>query len=97
MKDENFNSAIKGQESVPYIIFEGEMARSERHIKRLWIVILALVVALLATNIAWLVYESQFETIYWEQDGGGVNNINTGEQGDVVYEPEREISPQAQR
>lgn len=80
--------------NVPYIVLEGEMARAERREKRLWFVIVALIIALLATNIAWLVYELQFETIYWEQDGSGVNNMNTGEQGDVIYEPEGKISPQ---
>lgn len=72
---------------VPYVVFEGEMARAERREKRLWVVIIALVVALLATNIGWLVYESQFETYYYEQNGDGLNNVNGGTQGDVLYEP----------
>ena len=37
-------------------------ALAERTIKRLWIVILVLVVLLVGTNIAWIVYESQFIT-----------------------------------
>ena len=36
-------------------------------------------------------YESQFETISYEQDSDGINNINTGSQGDVeMYEPKGE-------
>lgn len=77
--DEN-NNNIK---DVPYIVFEGELARTERHIKRLWIALIFAIVALLGSNLAWLYYESQFETISYTQDGEGLNNINTGEQGDV--------------
>ncbi len=68
---------------VPYIVFEGELARTERHIKRLWIALIVAIVALLCSNLAWLYYESQFETISYSQDGAGLNNINTGSQGDV--------------
>lgn len=44
--------------SVPYIVYEGEMARAERRDKRLWIVILALVFAIFASNIGWLIYRA---------------------------------------
>lgn len=72
---------------VPYIVFEGEMARADRNIKRLWAALIIVLVFLFASNIGWLIYESQFETVYYEQDGEGLNNINTGNQGDVSYEP----------
>lgn len=80
----------KEKTNVPYIVYEGEMARAERRDKRQWIIIIALIVALLASNIGWLVYENQFDTYTYEytQDGEGLNNINTGEQGDVLYGPE---------
>lgn len=35
-------------------------ALAERTIKRLWIALILLIVLLVATNAAWLVYESQF-------------------------------------
>lgn len=76
---------------VPYIVHEGAMARADRDKKRLWIVILILIAALIACNVGWIAFESQFETICWEQDGDGLNNMNTGEQGDVVYEPEGQV------
>lgn len=78
----------KEKTNVPYVVFEGEMARAERRDKRQWVVIIALIFALLASNIGWLVYESQFDTYSYSQDGEGLNNINTGEQGDVLYGPE---------
>lgn len=42
---------------------EGDMARMERANKRLWIVIIILIVALCGSNAAWIIYESQFEAI----------------------------------
>lgn len=45
--------------SIPYIVHEGVMARFERVIKRLWIVIILLIFLLVGTNAGWLWYESQ--------------------------------------
>lgn len=90
----------KGQNpvSVPYIVHERELARMELLNKRFFITLILVIVAFLATNIAWLVYESQFETISYKQDGAGLNNICTGSQGDVYgadttnqTEEEREV------
>ena len=50
-------------ESVPYIVHESSMARMERQIKRIWITVLMLIVMLVGTNGAWLLYNSQFETV----------------------------------
>lgn len=85
--------------SVPYIVYEGEMARAERRDVRQWVVIIVLIAALLASNIGWLIYESQFETYTYDytQDGEGLNNINTGEQGDVLYGPEAEDKGQEEK
>ena len=70
-------------ESVPYIVHEASMARMERQAKRLWIAVLALIVILVATNGAWIWYESQFSdivtTIEAEQDGSGVNIVSGGD------------------
>ena len=70
-------------ESVPYIVHEASMARMERQAKRLWITVLALIVILVATNGAWIWYESQFSdivtTIEAEQDGSGVNIVSGGD------------------
>lgn len=71
---------------IPYFAHEGEMARMERVVKRLWITVVLLIVLLVGTNGAWLWYESQFErfetSIDAEQDGDGVNIIGGG---DVNY------------
>lgn len=69
---------------MPYYVHEGAMYLAERTQRRLWIIIIILIVVLLGTNTAWIVYESQFEDIAIEQtgdtDGGGNNYFNgTGE------------------
>ena len=48
----------KEKTNVPYIVYEGEMARAERRDKRQWIVIIVLIVALLASNIGWMIYNN---------------------------------------
>lgn len=50
-------------ESVPYIVHESAMARQERTIKRLWILLILVISLLVATNGAWLWWESQWETV----------------------------------
>ena len=45
---------------VPYIVHEGDMARMERTIKRLWITNIILILLFVGSNVAWLMYESQF-------------------------------------
>lgn len=73
--------------SVPYVVHESAMARMERQGKRLWLVILVLIGALIASNLAWIIYESQFEvveestTISQENDNGDNNYI--GNDGDI--------------
>ena len=74
-------------ETVPYIVHEGMMARAERTAKRLWITILLLIVLLFGSNAGWLYYESQFEetatTIEAEADDGG--NAVANNNGMVNY------------
>ena len=65
-------------ESVPYIVHEADMARQERTIKRLWILLILLIVLFVGSNIAWIAYESQFEEIVVSQD------VDTGNGSAVV-------------
>lgn len=69
--------------SVPRIVFEAEMARWERTFKRLLVVILVLILLLFGSNVAWIVYESQFEDVVYtsqkvEQDADGGDNHFVG-------------------
>lgn len=76
--------------SVPYVVHESAMARAERQLKRLWGLIILLVVLLVGTNIAWLIYESQFETLetteeyHIEQDAENGNNNSIINGGEIV-------------
>ena len=73
-------------ESVPYIVHESSMARMERQIKRLWITVLLLITMLVATNGAWIFYESQMETIYQEVTQEADTGTNNFVGGDVIGE-----------
>ena len=84
-------------ESVPYIVHESSMARMERQIKRIWIAVIVAVCLLFASNAGWLIYESQFETITYEQDGEGINNVNYGDQGDLNNVAESENQAQEEK
>ena len=75
----------KSPETIPYIAHESAMARAERAAKRLWAVIILLIVMLVGTNAAWIWYESQFETITTEvtqENADGYNNY-IGNDGDI--------------
>ena len=69
-------------ETVPYIVFEAEMARMERIVKRLWALLLIAVLLLVASNVAWIEYERQFEgvteTTYEAESEAGGNAVING-------------------
>ena len=87
---ENCKKVQNAPENVPYIAHESSMARMERQIKRLWIAMIVAVCLLFASNVGWMIYESKFDTISYEQDGEGINNVNIGEQGDLINGSEGE-------
>lgn len=61
-------------------VHEYDMARMERTIVRQWIAILLLIVCLIGSNLAWVIYENQFQDVVIEQDAdtweGGSNYLN---------------------
>ena len=72
---------------VPYVAHEGMMARMERTNHRLWILCIFLIICLIASNVAWVIYESQFE--YYDEsvtqevtqkaDGNSINRFVGGD------------------
>lgn len=80
--------------TVPYVVHEATVARQERQIKRLWIALIVAISMLFASFGLFVWYESQFETITYEQDGEGINNVNYGEQGDLNNGAESENQTQ---
>lgn len=49
--------------SIPYVVYETQQERSDKQQKRLFILCIILIVALIASNLGWVIYESQFETV----------------------------------
>ena len=79
----------KPSELIPYIAFESVKATLERTIRRLWILILVLIVLLFGTNATWIYYESQWEVT---ESTKVTQDVDTGEGsayvagiGDVRY------------
>lgn len=74
--------------TVPYIVYEGEQARSERTIRRLTIalvvtVILSLVL-LVGSNCAWLYAWCQYDYSSYELSTDGDGNANYIENGGEI-------------
>ena len=101
----NCNAVENTNVTVPYVAHESAMARSERHNKRLWIVFLVLIGALIGTNLAWIIYENSFEDyvitqeVEQDADGGGDNNsiinggVINGEAENKVHEENNNQNP----
>lgn len=74
------------QITVPYIVYEGEMARAERRQKHNFILILVLVAALIFSNAGWLYAWMQYDYVNSSitVDGGarGIANY-IGDDGDI--------------
>lgn len=66
---------------VPYIVFESEMARLERIIKKQFVLIVVAVVFLVGTNACWLWYESQFEEVTTTEV---TQDVDSGDGGDAI-------------
>ena len=72
------------ERTVDIYVHEQDMSRMERSNARSHFLNIVLIVILLATNIGWLYYESQFSdisttTIEAQQDGEGINFVNGGD------------------
>lgn len=96
---------MEEQMTVPYIVHESAMARSERHIKRLVIALIVSVVMIVASNLAWLYVWNSYEYVgesesvsvngdgtanYVGNDGDITNGINQGsEENQILQEEER--------
>lgn len=71
MKNEECTCDVR---SVPYAVLELE----DRKHKRLWVVILVLIVALLGTNAGWIYYENQFQDVVTTTENVNVDSADGG-------------------
>lgn len=74
---------MEDNKMISYLAFESMASRQERTIKRVWILCIALLIALVGSNIGWICYENQFEEVSVTQeveataDGSSDINLNT--------------------
>jgi MFS-type transporter involved in bile tolerance (Atg22 family) len=77
---------IMEDKQIPFIAHEQMMVRMERTNHRLWILCIFLIICLIASNVAWIVYESQWEVFeeqtVTQESSDGVNNF-IGNDGDI--------------
>lgn len=62
--------------------------QAKRSTKRWFIAWIVTMISLVATNVYWITMMNRYEYVY--QDSEGMNNINTGSQGDLNNEPANE-------
>lgn len=88
---------LDARDKALYMMWESSHARAERTNKRLWVIVLVLIIALVGTNAGWLYYENQFEEVVVTQeveasaDGDSDINLNTIG-GDYVGKSESETN-----
>lgn len=86
-KECNNCGRIDPNASIPFAAFEANEQRHERKERNFFVVILVLIGLLVLSNLAWLLYESQFEvveetetySISQESEGDANSIINGGE------------------
>lgn len=64
-------------------IHDAYMSMAERTIRRLWIIIILLIILCATSNVAWVIYEDQFQTVDCS-DVEAMQNIKADENGNVT-------------
>lgn len=79
----NCESCTHRPDPVPFAVHESAMARMERTIRRLWILLIVLVVFLVGSNALWIWYEAQLEKVEVTQENEDGYNSFIGNDGDI--------------
>jgi hypothetical protein len=88
--EKDYNYVIEKAPDVPYIVYEGEIARQERYVIRLWKALLIAIAVVLISNALWLYAWSRYDFESYEVSTEGGGNANyIGEDG-VIYNGESE-------
>lgn len=82
--------------TVDFFVYDDTVSQYKETVKKLWIALIVLASMFFASNSGWLIYESQFVEVSYEQDGDGLNNVNLGEQGDLKHGAETKDQTQTQ-
>ena len=91
------NCATEEMAMMPIAQHEKDQQRLMSIIKKQFVAIIVLICLLFGSFGLFVWYESQFETMTYEQDGEGINNVNYGEQGDLNNGTESENQEETQK
>lgn len=72
--------------NVPFIAYEKEMSHKNTIVKIMGTIILFLVIAIICIVYMFMSFISNYDYKNYDQNGEGVNNINSGQQGDIINE-----------
>ena len=72
------------EKMIPYIAFESATSRQERTIRRVWILCIILIIALIGTNAGWIYWESQWEDVVVTQENADGYNNYVGNDGYIT-------------
>ena len=90
---EKQNSELKDWNGVEIWLTE-LIEQTRANAKRWFIAFLVAMAALVATNAYWIYVFQSYD--YISQDGSGLNNINTGNQGDIINGSESQTEEERQ-
>ena len=75
---------LRDMPPVPFAAHEAEVARQERHIKRMWIALIVAVALVFASNALWLWAWMQYDYESYEITADGDSNANyIGQDGNI--------------
>lgn len=77
---------MENKTTVPLILYESQMQQKTNIIKWLIATICFLILVLGIAIIMFVSFIGKYNIVSYKQDGKGINNINSGEQGDVINE-----------
>ena len=72
--------------NVPFIAYEKEMSHKNTIVKIMGTIILFLVIAIICIVYMFMSFISNYDYKNYDQNGERVNNINSGQQGDIINE-----------
>lgn len=69
--------------SVPYAVYDCEVARNERTFKKMWSALILMILLLVGSNVGWMIHESQFETVEVYQEASEEEYADTKDLSDL--------------
>lgn len=83
--EKDYDFVVEKAPDVPYIVYEGELSRHERYIKRMWIALIIAIIAVCISNTLWLYAWCQYDFESYEVSTEGGGNANyIGEDGVII-------------